>query len=151
MSKSSRAETNHHHTLWYTLTYTKIELKLLLPGIELAETWPYHNDEQRCHCCINWASDCALSHLSSSKRQYHCPMTEFLDSIVSKFILCNFISMVTFHEICESDLSAVSCIEPFKLFAYLQNIFLCDLAHLLELVYYKFGFTARKHVGVRKV
>lgn len=48
---------------------------------------------------------------------------------------------VTLHEICKSNFATFATVYHIKLVAYLHDVFLCYLSHLLKLVYHKFRFT----------
>jgi hypothetical protein len=51
---------------------------------------------------------------------------------------------VAFHEIRQSNLATIGIVQQIKLFANLQDVFLCYLSHLLQLVYDELGFTISK-------
>jgi hypothetical protein len=48
---------------------------------------------------------------------------------------------VAFHDIRQSNFATIACVQQIKLFANLQDVFLCYPSHLLKLVYDELRFT----------
>lgn len=64
-----------------------------------------------------------------------------LNVIINRSIWETMFESVAFHDIRQSKFATIAIVQQIKLFANLQDVFLCYLSHLLKLVYDELGFT----------